>query len=123
MRRSTGARPHRRTATVRVPPRRVPRTASLLHVAPPDADRAEGNADDRDGNAGRNPGRIPDADHRLAEVRRERELVDPIGQLERRHEQIDDVSHDHEDGRDLGRDGCTPQTADGDADTENRGKP
>ena len=48
------------------------------------ADTPAGQADDGQHEAGRHPGRVPDADHRLAEVGGERELVDPVRELEGR---------------------------------------
>ena len=56
----------------------------------------------RDHDAGRHPDPVPAADHRLAEVRRQRELVDPVRPLERRRQEVDDEGQDHDRRDDLG---------------------
>ena len=66
--------------------------------------------------AGDDADQVPSADHRLAQVRREGELVDPVGQLERRRDEVDEVGRHHDERGDLGRQRRPPQAADRDAD-------
>ena len=47
------------------------------------------------------PSRIPHADHRLAEVSGERELVEPVGQPERGRDEVDEVRRHDDEGGDL----------------------
>ena len=56
---------------------------------------------------------VPQPDHRLAEVGGQRELVDPVRQLERGHDEVDEEREDHEQRDDLARERVrnTPPTA------------
>ena len=68
------------------------------------------------------PDRVEDAGHRLAEVLVERQVEDPLGQLERRAQGVDEQRRDDQDGRHPGRQRRPDEPADREPDPGERGR-